>query len=319
MDRSLKTTTPVAGAPALPADTANVPYTPLATVAANGIELAYDAFGAPKAPVLLLIAGLGCQLISFDERFCTRLARRGYRVIRFDNRDIGLSTQLDLLKVPNVRKLLVLKAIGFRVRAPYSLHDMAADTIGLLDALKVRTAHLVGVSMGGAIAQEAAIHWPQRVRTLTSIMSSTGDAGIPGPTAEALEILMTPSPKEREAFCSDYRRRWIALRGAGHPEDEARDAALAERIFDRGLYRPGLARQLAAVLAAPGRRKALGGVKAPALVIHGDADPLVHVAGGHATHAALPGAELLVIPGMGHALPQRHWPVIIDAIARHAA
>jgi len=297
---------------------ADVPYTSPRTVASNGVELMFDAFGAPDAPALLLIAGLGCQMIAFDERFCAGLAARGYRVIRFDNRDIGLSSHLDHLPVPNVRKLMILKAVGLPVPAPYMLHDMAADTVGLLDALDIAAAHLVGVSMGGAIAQEIAIRRPERVRTLTSIMSSTGDAGLPPPTAAAMEILTTPSPKEREAFRIDYLRRWKTLRGDGHPDDEARDAVLAERLFDRGLYGAGLARQLAAVLAAPGRARQLASVRAPALVIHGDSDPLAHVRGGHATAKALPHAELRIIEGMGHALPERHWPTIIDAIARHA-
>lgn len=298
--------------------TTNVAYAQPRPIKANGIELVHDIFGEPEAPALVLIAGLGCQMITWDDRFCAQLAARGYRVIRFDNRDVGLSTRLDNLGVPNVRQMMSEQWMGFPEQSPYTLCDMAADTVGLFDALGIDAAHVVGVSMGGAIGQELAIHWPQRLRSLTSIMSNTGEIGFPKSSPEAMSVLLTPPPKERKAFCSDYALRWRTLRGPGFPEDEAEDLLRAQRVFDRGVSTSGMARQLAAIIAAPGRRRALAEVRLPALVIHGDADPLVNVEGGRATARAIPGAKLNIIEGMGHALPICLWPRLVDAIARHA-
>jgi pimeloyl-ACP methyl ester carboxylesterase len=195
---------------------------------------------------------------------------------------------------------------------------MAEDTVGLMDALGIRRAHVVGASMGGAIAQELAIHHPDRLITMTSIMSSTGEPGLPQPTPQAMEVLLTPAPTDREAYFARYRQTWRVLRGPGFPLDEARDAERAAETFDRGLNPAGAARQLAAIVASGNRRDALASVKLPTLVIHGDADPLVNVAGGIATAGAIPGAKLLVIKRMGHALPISMWPEIIEAIAAHA-
>lgn len=287
-------------------------------VKANGIELTCGTFGDPAAPPILLIMGLAAQMIAWDDEFCAQVADRGYFVIRFDNRDIGLSTKFHEHGVPNVIALLQDAMQGKPVSAPYLLRDMAADAVGLLDALGIASAHVVGASMGGAIAQEMAIRHADRVRTLTSIMSSTGEPGLPPPTPEALQVLLTPAPLEHDAYLSHYQRTWRVLRGDGFPLDESRDPANADKTFARGLNPPGVARQLAAIMASGSRREALSAVKAPTLVIHGDADPLVRVEGGQATAAAIPGAKLLVIPGMGHALPVSMWPQIIDAIAKHA-
>jgi pimeloyl-ACP methyl ester carboxylesterase len=285
---------------------------------ANGIELCYDAFGDHAAPPMVLIMGLAAQMIAWDEEFCGELASRGYWVIRFDNRDIGLSTKLAELGVPDVTALLGALLQGKAVSAPYTLRDMAADTVGLMDALGIKSAHVVGASMGGAIAQEIAIHHPARLRTLTSIMSSTGEPGLPQPTPEAMQILMAPTPTDREAYLKRYLQTWAVLRGPGFPLDEARDAERGARTFERGLNPPGVARQLAAIMASGSRKEALAAVKAPALIIHGDADPLVRLDGGQATARAIPGAKLLVINGMGHALPIPMWPQIIAAIEGHA-
>ncbi len=283
---------------------------------ANGIELCYDTFGDRHAPPLILIMGLGAQMIAWDEEFCTLLASRGYRVIRFDNRDIGLSTKFTERGVPNV--LAMLTGQGGATAVPYTLRDMANDTVGLMDALGIMAAHVVGASMGGAIAQEMAIHHSGRLRTMTSIMSSTGEPGLPPPTAQAMEILLAPTPTDREAYFARYAQIWHVLRGPGFPLDEARDAERAAKIFDRGLNPPGAARQLAAIVASGSRKDALRAVDVPTLVIHGDIDPLVPLAGGIATAKAVPGAKLVVIEGMGHALPISMWPQITEAIVSHA-
>jgi len=296
---------------------AAVPHAAQLRCAANGIELAYDCFGAADAPPLVLVQGLGCQMIAWDEAFCAQLAAAGYRVIRFDNRDIGRSTWLPQLGVPRIAEMFAAIAQGAAVSAPYLLGDMAADVAGLLDALAIERAHVVGVSMGGAIAQELALGWPERVRTLTSIMSNTGDAGFPAPAPAALGLLLTPPPLERSAYIADYAKRWRLLRGAGFAPDEAMDAGRAERIFDRGLNPAGVARQLAAIIATPGRARALARLRVPALVLHGDKDPLVHVSGGIATAQAIAGARLQILEGMGHALPMQYWSEVIAALARH--
>jgi pimeloyl-ACP methyl ester carboxylesterase len=198
------------------------------------------------------------------------------------------------------------------------LRDMAADTVGLLDSLGIQRAHVVGASMGGAITQEIAIHHPARLLSLTSIMSSTGDPSLPQAKPEALAVLMTPPAKDRQGYLDNYVRTWKVLRGPGFPEDEARDLERANRAYDRGLNPPGVARQLAAIIASGNRTDALKAVRVPTLIIHGDADPLVPVEGGVATARAIPDAKLLRIPGMGHALPISLWGQLIDAIAAHA-
>jgi pimeloyl-ACP methyl ester carboxylesterase len=285
---------------------------------ANGIDLCYDTFGSREAAPLLLLMGLAAQMIEWDEEFCEQLASRGYFVIRFDNRDVGLSTKLPQLGTPNVQSLFAQRLLGSTVVAPYTLADMAADAAGLLDSLGIERAHVVGMSMGGSIAQLMAIHHADRVRTLTSIMSSTGDPSLPPPKTEALSVLLTPAPADREGYIQHYARNKRVLRGAGYDIDEKRDLELAGRYFDRGLNPPGVARQLAAILAAESRKEALESVRTPALVIHGSADPLVLLEGGKATADAIPGAKLLVVESMGHALPIEHWPRLIEAIAAHA-
>jgi pimeloyl-ACP methyl ester carboxylesterase len=292
--------------------------TQVATVKSNGIDIAYDTFGARSSEPLVLIMGLAAQMITWDEAFCAQLADRGFWVVRFDNRDIGLSTRLQQLAVPDLASLIKQLLLGEAVVAPYSLRDMATDTVGLMDALGIESAHVVGASMGGAIAQEMAIHYPSRVRTLTSIMSSTGGPGLPPPTAEAIGILVAPTPTDRDAYLARYAQTLRVLRGPGFPLDEVRDAERAAESFDRGLNPPGVARQLAAIVASGSRRDALGAIRVPTLVIHGDVDPLVPLAGGIATANAIPGAKLMVIKGMGHALPMPMWSQIIEAIVSHA-
>ena len=286
---------------------------------ANGIDICYEIFGDADAEPMLLIMGLGAQMIHWDDDFCRQLAARGFRVIRFDNRDIGKSSKMTGGKRLTPIELLKLRFLKIPVAAPYKLLDMAKDTIGLMDALGIKSAHLVGASMGGMIAQEIAISFPQRVRSLTSIMSTTGNPKVPPPTREAAA--------DADGAAADTQGRiYRALRArpgnscasAAFPEDEALDRARAERTFERGLNPAGVGRQLRAILASGSRKERLRTVKAPTLVIHGTVDPLVHPEGGKDTAASIPGAKLLMIEGMGHALPIPMWPEIIDAIDKHA-
>ena len=285
---------------------------------ANGIDICYEIFGDASAEPMLLIMGLGAQMVLWDDAFCERLAARGFRVIRFDNRDIGQSSKLSGGKRLTPMELLKLRFLKIPVAAPYKLRDMAEDTTGLMDVLGIKSAHLVGASMGGMIAQEIAISFPQRVRSLTSIMSTTGNPRIPPPTREAAALLMAPPPTTKDEYLARFAQTWKMLRVGRFPEDEAFDRARGERCFERGLSPAGVGRQFRAVLASGSRKGRLHAVQAPTLVIHGTVDPLVHPAGGKDTAASIPGAKLLMIEGMGHALPIPMWPQIIDAIDKHA-
>jgi pimeloyl-ACP methyl ester carboxylesterase len=296
----------------------NVPYSPPQLAKANGIEICYDIFGSADAEPLLLIMGLSAQMVLWDDEFCQQLAQHGFRVIRFDNRDIGQSTKLTGGKRVTAIDILKIRLFGILPSATYTLRDMARDTTGLMDALGIRSAHIVGASMGGAIAQEIAIHFPERVRSLTSIMSTTGNLKLPQPKREAMTLLMSPPPKTREDYVATFARNWRVLRQGSFPADEAKDRERAERCYARGLNPAGVGRQLRAILASGARNKELAGVKVPSLVIHGTVDPLVRPEAGRDTANAIPGAKLVMIEGMGHALPIRMWPQIIGAIADHA-
>jgi pimeloyl-ACP methyl ester carboxylesterase len=293
-------------------------HTPATLAKANGIELCFDTFGDPAAPPLVLIMGLAAQMIAWDDEFCAQLAGRGYRVVRFDNRDIGLSTRLDAAGVPDVQAAFMAALQGKPVQAPYLLSDMANDVVGLLDTLAIEAAHIVGASMGGAIGQMLAIHHPERVRTFTSIMATSGAPGLPPPTPEAMAMLFKPAPKTQAAYFEGFVQTWNLLRVGSFPLDEARDLTRAGQNYARGLNPAGVARQLVAIVASGSRKEALAGVRVPTLVIHGDVDPLVPLACGIDVAESVPGAKLLVIKGMGHALPISMWPQIIDAIAAHA-
>jgi pimeloyl-ACP methyl ester carboxylesterase len=286
---------------------------------ANGIRLGYETFGDPAHPPLLLIMGLATQMVVWDDEFCTQLAARGFRVIRFDNRDIGTSTRMLDARTPSLAELLLARITGIRYRVPYTLRDLAADTVGLLDALGIERVHLVGASMGGFIAQEVALAYPARVRSLTSIMSSTGDPRLPGPRRRALAVLSKKVPLDRAGFVREYVATWSVLAGDHFPFDAERTAHQGARSYDRGINPPGAARQMLAIVASGSRKKALRGLRVPTLVVHGTADPLIPDAAGHDTARTIPGAELLLIEGMGHSFPREVWPRIIDAIARHAA
>ena len=291
----------------------------MARVEANGIELEYDSFGSPKGRPLLLIMGLGGQMIMWDEGFCEALAARGHYVVRFDNRDVGLSTKLGAAGVPNVMELMMRGAAGSAPQVPYTLDDMADDAAGLLDALGLDTVHVCGVSMGGMIAQTVAIRHGGRLRSLVSIMSSTGDPRLPPARPEAMAVLMSPPPADRASSLDAAVRTWRTIGSPGFPFDEEKIRERAGRLYDRSFYPEGTARQLAAILAHGSRAEKLRDVTAPTLVIHGADDPLVPLAGGRHTAEAIPGAELLVIPGMGHDLPEGAWATLVGAISEHTA
>lgn len=274
------------------------------------IELAYETFGDRSNPVMLLIMGLGAQMIYWPLELCEMLAERGFFVIRFDNRDAGRSTILSA-EAPSIPALASGRAV-----APYGLEDMAADAIGLLDHLGIERAHIVGSSLGGMIAQRVAIDHPQRVLSLASIMSTTGDRAVGHPTEAAYKVLTTPPPSDREG----YVEATVAARSVigTQPPDTERSRTLAERAYDRGYHPAGTARQFAAIAVAPDRTPELARLQVPAVVIHGSEDPLITVSGGKATAAAIPDAELVVIDGMGHDLPPVAHKRIANALVANA-
>jgi pimeloyl-ACP methyl ester carboxylesterase len=288
-------------------------------VRANGIEIEYDSFGSASGRPLLLIMGLGGQSIMWDEGFCEALAERGHFVVRYDNRDVGLSTKFDAAGIPNVMELMMQGAAGKTPSVPYTLDDMADDAAGLLEALGLESAHVCGASMGGMIAQTVAIRHGGRLRSLTSIMSSTGNPSLPPAKPEAMAVLMTPPPTDRAGSLDAAVRTWRTIGSPGFPFDEARIRERAGRLYDRSFYPQGTARQLAAILAHGNRAPRLREVSTPTLVIHGAADPLVPIEGGQDTARSIPGAELLVIEGMGHDLPEGAWPQLVGAISEHTA
>jgi pimeloyl-ACP methyl ester carboxylesterase len=292
--------------------------TPEAFVSANGLTLCYETFGDPAHPPLVLIMGIGAQMVGWDEEFCASLAARGLWVIRFDNRDAGRSTRFDHAGLPDVASAMTRAWMRMPVTAPYLLEDMAADVVGLLDALHIEKAHLAGASMGGGIAQILAMSHPQRVLSLTSIMSTTGDPGLPSPKPEAMVAMFKQPPADLHGYIDYYLQTWRVLRVGEFPEEEARDRARAALNHARGLNPAGSARQLMAILASGSRQRALRNVSVPTMVIHGDADPLVPLAAGVDTAQQIPGAQLLVLEGMGHALPMRLWPKVIEGILRVA-
>jgi len=284
----------------------------------NDIEIEYDTFGDPSSKPLLLIMGLGAQMINWDEEFCEKLVRRGFYVIRFDNRDVGLSTKFEEAGEPDLMKLFMSVQKGEKIEAPYTLEDMADDAVGLLDVLNVDKAHICGRSMGGMIAQIIAYRHPKRILSLISISSSTGNPDLPRPKPEAMQVLVNPIPTEREAIIENGVNRMRIIHGSGFPFDEERARKLVGNSFDRSAYGQGFGRQLSAVIASGNRKPALASITVPTLVIHGGDDPLVLLEGGKDTAEAIPGSELLIIEGMGHSLPPEVWLQVIDAITKNA-
>ncbi len=287
-----------------------------ATATANGIELAYETFGVPADPALLLVMGLGAQMISWPDEFCRMLAEAGHHVVRFDNRDIGLSSGFDDQPVDLIA-VMTAAVTGQEVPpVPYRLTDMAADAVGLLDALGIPDAHVVGASMGGMIVQTMAIEHPQRVRSMTSIMSTSGERDLPQAAPEVAAVLTRP-PATARAEAIDAAVAAGRLIGGTRFFDEARSRELAAAQFDRS-YRPmGMARQLAAIVASGNRAAGLRTVSAPTLVIHGCEDTLIPLAGGQRTAELVPRADLLLVSDMGHDLPEPLWPLLVGAIAGH--
>ncbi len=274
------------------------------------IELCFEQFGRREDPALLLVMGLGTQMLAWHEDFCEQLAARGLRVIRFDNRDNGRSTILRHIPPPTTRQLITRE-----VAPGYTLDDMAADAAGLLEHLGVDAAHVAGASMGGMIAQLLAIRHPERVASLTSIMSTTGARNVGQPALRLYPILLRRAPRERAAYVEFLVRMTAAIGSPGFPREDDEVRAMAERAYDRGIHPAGTGRQLAAIMAAPDRTPALRSLDVPALVVHGLADRLVRPSGGRATAAAIPGARLEEIRGMGHDIPRAVWPRVVDGIA----
>jgi pimeloyl-ACP methyl ester carboxylesterase len=274
------------------------------------IELCYESFGDPSDPPLLLVMGLGSQMLVWEDGFCERLAERGFWVTRFDNRDVGRSTILDDRPAPTLSQLMLRDPSA----AAYTLEDMADDAAGLLDVLDIEAAHVVGLSMGGMIAQLVAIRHPERVLSLVSIMSTTGNRRVGRPHPFMVRRLLTRRPLDREGYVRSFVAAYRQLGSRRYPPGDDRTRAIAERCFERGVYPRGTARQLIAIASARDRTADLALVGVPTTVIHGTADQLVMPSGGRATAAAIPNARLVEIEGMGHDVPPVLWDQIVDEI-----
>lgn len=291
----------------------------MSRVSANGIQLEYESLGDPAAPVILLIMGLGMQLVSWPDPFCEALVARGFRVIRFDNRDSGLSTHIAARRRPGLLRTIVGSAVGLPPQVPYTLEDMADDSVGLLDALGIAQAHIVGASMGGMIAQLLAARQPQRVLSLTSIMSSSGNPRYARPKLRALRaVLGRPAePGKPESGVEHLIHVFSVIGSPGFPSDRDRLRQQIIAGIGRAYHPAGTTNQLLAVIANGDRRRVLKQISAPTLVLHGDADPLVPLAAGRDTARHIPGARLQVVAGMGHDLAPGVQVILVEAIAAH--
>jgi pimeloyl-ACP methyl ester carboxylesterase len=279
----------------------------------RGITLCYETYGDPADPPVVLVMGLATQMIAWHEEFCEQLADRGFYVVRFDNRDIGRSTHLDF-RPPTMRQML-----RRRVRPEqYSLSDMAEDTAGLIRELEIAPAHLVGASMGGMIGQVLAAEHPELVRSLTSIMSTTGSRWHGQPALSVYKYLLRPPPRDREGYVERAAEVFGLVGSTGFPRDESYIRERAGRSYDRGYDVRAGGRQLGAIIASADRTEQLRTIRAPTLVIHGTVDKMIKPSRGRATAKAIPGARLLEIEGMGHDLPRGVWPQILDAVSEHA-
>lgn len=284
----------------------------------NGISIAYESFGKPSAETILLIQGTGAQLIDWPEDLCVRLATEGYRVIRFDNRDVGKSSKLASLGMPDWAKVIPHIGTCDESGLPYTIKDMAKDALGLLDALKIDKAHIVGASMGGAIAQMIAIDYPDRVRSLTSIMASSGNPKLPQGNPEVRQVMATPPPvtEDVEALTAYLARIYKVMGSPGYPTPDSAITNMARKSIQRSWYPIGTARHAAAIIIMDNcdRREILKKISTPTVVIHGEADPVVSVEAGREVAASIPGAKLITIPGMGHDLPKALIPNVTDGI-----
>jgi pimeloyl-ACP methyl ester carboxylesterase len=273
------------------------------------VKLCYETFGDRTNPPLLLIMGLSSQMVLWEDEFCEKLADRGFWVIRFDNRDCGRSTVLRDKPVPTRMQLMIRHPRA----ASYALEQLADDAAGLLDHLEAENAHIVGASMGGMIAQLLAIRHPERVRSLVSIMSTTGNRRVGRPSPRIARLLLRRVPRDRQAYIADFVATWKAI-GSPRYHDPSHLRALAERCYERGIHPAGSGRQLAAIVTTKDRTDQLKQLQLPTTVIHGDADPLVSPSGGRATAKAIPGARLVMMTGMGHDMPPQLWDQILDEI-----
>jgi len=289
-----------------------VPASGVRVITANGITLSYETYGSSADEPLLMIMGLGTQLPDWDRRFCDDLVRQGFFVIRFDNRDCGLSQRFD--GVPDMAAI----RRGDRTSLTYTLDDMAEDAVGLLDALEIDRAHIVGASLGGMIAQIVAIRRPDRVRSLCSLMSSTGDPAVGRADPVVMELIRRPVPDTRQDVIDAAVERSRTLAGTGFAFDEAAARLRAASAYDRAHYPAGRLRHQAAAVAAGDRTAALSHLSVPTVVVHGSDDRLVDISGGKATADAIRGASLEVIDGMGHGIPVGAWPQIMRAVVRNA-
>jgi len=285
------------------------------TARVGDIDIAYETFGSPGDPAMLLIMGLGTQMIAWHDDFCAELAGHGYHVIRFDNRDTGRSTALRHLPVPTLRQL----ALRSKKAAAYTLSDMAGDAVGLLDQLGIDRAHIVGASMGGMIAQVIAYEHPERVLSLASIMSNTGARLSGQPGLATYRVLLAKPAKDRDSAIEQTVKAYRVIGSPDFDRDEDDLRRMAALSYDRGRNPAGSGRQLAAIIAARDRTRRLGGIRVPTVVIHGTKDKLVAPSGGRATAKAIPGARLVRVEGMGHDLPRAAWPQIIGPIVENAA
>lgn len=284
-----------------------------AFIGPSGIEIAYEYFGNKDAPPVLLIMGVGAQMLGWHEGFCEALVARGLRPIRFDNRDAGLSTHRHDAPAPDFQAVLA----GDLSSASYNLSDMAADTVGLLDALGIRSAHFVGASMGGFIAQTIAIEHPDRVRSLISMMSTTGNPAVGQPAPEVMRLMAGPPPQNREEVLERAVTAFREVGSPGYPHDESEVRERAGMAYDRAWDPLGVVRQAIACIASGDRTERLRTINVPTLVIHGDSDKMCNISGGRATAEAIPKAELVVIEGMGHNLPRGLWSRLVTLIADH--
>ncbi len=281
----------------------------------TGIELEYETFGSDNDPTLLLVMGLGAQLIHWDTGLCELLAAEGYRVVRYDNRDAGLSTHLDGQAADPMAVMAAISSGGPVPEVAYRLTDMAADAIGLLDHLGVDRAHIVGASMGGMIVQTMAIEHPDRVASMVSVMSMPGDPSVGQPSPEAMAVLLRTPPADRDAYIEGSAD--AAVFASKKYVDLERMRQFAAAAFDRAFYPEGSARQLAGIWASGDRSEQLREVRVPTLVIHGRDDTLITLSGAERTAELIPGADLLVLADMGHDLPEPLWPKIVSAISSH--
>jgi pimeloyl-ACP methyl ester carboxylesterase len=292
----------------------------MSAIQANGLTLEYESLGDPGAPVVLLVMGLGMQLVAWPDAFCDGLVNKGFRVVRFDNRDCGLSQKLDQLGTPRMPGAILRALLGLPVRSPYDLKAMAADTVGLLDALGIAQAHVVGASMGGMIGQLVAALYPDRALSLTSIMSTTGARHLPQPSVRIRrELLRRPQqPLTPDTLVAHYERLFAVIGSPGYPTPPEEFRARIRRAVERGYHPAGFLRQLGAILANGDRSPLLGSITCPTLVIHGKADPLVPFQGGVDTAYKIRDARLVLLDGFGHDFPSQLFERFVDMIANHA-